>query len=191
MAQLSTQFARLRKQKSLPATRVSDITGFDVSGIYAFEGKRRDARVSTVEAIADAIGARMLVVDTDHRGSTADAAEEIRAALAVKRPDIAAQVLVQVTSDLTALDPFPTLALCYEKPSAVDAWWDAALAGIVELCLSRRGLPFPAWTAQVTGVADARWDPWTEGAIVADPANIPDPLRQRGIWIEESELASA
>ena len=191
MSKVSIQLARARKRKGVPATQVTRSAGFDTSGIYAIENGRRDARERTIEAIADALGTRVLVVDTDHRGSVADAADEIRRALAGRRPDVAAQVLIQVVANLIALEPFPALAISYEKPAPVDNQWDAALAGVVELCLAKRGLPAPAWTADVHGDENARWDPWTGGSVRADAADIPEPLRRRGVWIEEAELASA
>lgn len=190
MTKLATQLARARARKGVPAIQVSQHMGFDISGIYAIENGRRDARASTIDAITDALGFTMLLVDTDHRGSIAEAADEIRGAHAEGRPDVAAQVLVQVVANLTALKPFPALAISYEKPAAVDQYWDAALAGVVEFCLTKRGLPAPAWTADVTGDENARWDPWTGGAVAGDPADIPEPLRRRGVWIEEGELAS-
>jgi transcriptional regulator with XRE-family HTH domain len=190
MTKLSVQLAHARKRKGVPATQVSRSTGFDVSGIYAIENGRRDARESTIESIAGALGAQVLVVDTDHRGSVADAAEEIRRVLADGRSDAAAQVLVQVVANLVALEPLPALAISYEEPAPVDKHWDAALAGVVELYLAKRGLPAPAWTAGILGDENARWDPWTGGAVAAEAAAIPEPLRRRGVWIEEGELAS-
>jgi len=190
MAKISAQFVRARKRKGVPATLISRRTGFDVSGIYAIENGRRNARESTIEAIADALGAAILIVDTDHRGSVLDAAEEISAALAGGRNGEAAQVLVQVAADLAALEPLPALAISYEKPQSIGTLWDAALAGVVETVLVRRGLPAPSWTEEIIGDRNARWDPWTGGNVAADQAEIPEPLRRRGVWIEEGELAS-
>lgn len=188
---LSTQLAQARRNKRLTAATLATRTGFDTSGIYAIEHGRRDARESTLEAIAGALGGQLILVDTDNRGTVADAAEEIRHELTTGNVHGAAQVLVQVFADLTALPALPTLTLAHQPPVPVDERWDAALAGVVELALQKSGLPAPAWTEQVTRTTDIPWDPWTNGAQPLIGQDVPEPLLRRGVFIAEAELASA
>ena len=162
--------------------------GTHASNIYAIESGRRDARLSTVEALVAATDARLLIVDTGRRASAADTAETLRRDLDDAHR---AQALVQLSSNLKSVGLLAKAALTTDPPLPLAPTWDAAIAGIVEHELTRSGLPSPPWVSDVQGLPDGRWDPWTAGRLLPDADRVPEPLRRRGVWIDEVELVSA
>ena len=102
-----------------------------------------------------------------------------------------AQALVQLSSNLKSVGPLAKAALTTDPPLPLAPTWDAAVAGIVEHELTRSGLPSPSWVSDVQGLPDGRWDPWTAGRLLPDADRVPEPLRRRGVWIDEAELVSA
>lgn len=185
------QLKRLRTRKRIPATQLAARSGIDPSNVYAIERGRRDPRVSTAEAYIHALGVTVLVVDTEHRASASDTAEEIRHYLASADTQSATQALMQLVASIRALPALGKIALTFDPPDFVAPHWDAALAGLVESELQSAGLPLPIWLEQIIGDPSWQWDPWTGGAIVLDVAEVPEPLRRRGILISEHELTSA
>lgn len=188
---IGQQLAQLRASKGVPASAIQRSSGIDVSNLYAIERDRRDAHGSTLESIARSLGAQVLVLDTDNRGTVHEASVEIGEALSNDDNHAAAQVLIQVFSNLHALDELPTLALVQDQPVDLDPRWGSALAGIVDLALSSRGLPTPRWLRVPAAALPSPWDPWTGGTVLPDAEDVPEQLLARGVWIEESELRSA
>lgn len=181
------QLARLRREKGVTAPDVARGIGTHASNIYAIESGRRDARLSTGEAVARALGARLLVVDTGSRVSAAEAAAKLRREA---NPAHQTQVFLQLVADLRSASPLGKAALSNETPAPVSSEWDAAVAGVVEIELAGVGLPSPAWVHDVVGTPGAHWDPWTFGRLVPDAGDVPEPLSRRGVWIAETELES-
>ncbi|WP_448720611.1 helix-turn-helix domain-containing protein [Microbacterium natoriense] len=189
---LIDQLLRLRHRRGLPATLLGVRTGIDTSAIYAFEHRRRDPRVSTAEAWARGLGARLIAVDTHGRASAAETAAQIRHHLRDGNRDAAAQALLQLASTLQVCDVLALAALTIDEPEPQGDGWTWAIAGLVEYVTARRGIPTPRWATETTGDPTARWSPWaTELADLVDVDKVPEPLRRRGVLIEAGELDSA
>lgn len=182
------QLAHIRRAKGMTAAALACRIGTHASNIYAIETGRRDPRSSTTGAAAHALGARVLVIDTQGRASARDIAESI---LLSENSTVRIQALVQLVANLQASDLLAKAALTIDPPPAISVEWDAAIAGTVEIELARAGLRTPAWAERATGNPVGRWDPWTAGRLAPDAEDVPEPLRRRGIWITADELASA
>ncbi|WP_298041391.1 helix-turn-helix transcriptional regulator [uncultured Microbacterium sp.] len=186
------QLARFRRRRGVPATVLGARTGIDTSAIYAFEKGRRDPRTSTTQAWAQGLGARLLVVDTHGRASAAEIAALIQEALDQGDANAATQQLLQLVNNLRSSDVLALAALTVDEPDGIAEGWSWAIAGIVEEETARRGLPIPQWAADSAGNPDAGWSPWApELADLVDVEHVPEPLRRRGVLIEEGELISA
>ncbi|WP_455133168.1 helix-turn-helix domain-containing protein [Microbacterium aurum] len=126
---LLEQLARHRRVAGVSAPELALRVGTHASNIYAIESGRRDARLSTVEALVAATDARLLIVDTGRRASAADTAETLRRDLDDAHR---AQALVQLSSNLKSVGPLAKAALTTDPPLPLAPTWDAAIAGIVE-----------------------------------------------------------
>lgn len=189
---LTDQLTQFRRRQGLPATTLGARTGIDTSAIYAFEHGRRDPRTSTAVSWARGMGARVLVVDTHGRASAADSAALIRDELAHGDRNAATQTLLQFVNNLRASDPLAVAALTVDPPENDEDGWSWAIAGIVEDESARRGIPVPDWAAETIGDPDGAWSPWAPELVsLVDTNRVPEPLRRRGVLIEEGELASA
>lgn len=179
--------------RGTPATLLAARSGVHASNIYAIESGRRRPRIDTIEQIAASLGARVVIVDTDHRASAADVAAQIAADLGRGDSQGATAALLQLANNLRASDPVAAYALSADPPPRVDPEWDAAIAGITEWVLSEKGVPVPAWAAEIDGVPGRRWSPWGE-ASEDDPIavdEVPAPLLRRGVLIDSGELDAA
>ncbi|MGO4678758.1 helix-turn-helix domain-containing protein [Microbacterium sp. 2MCAF23] len=186
------QLIRLRHRRRLPATILGARTGIDTSAIYAYEHGRRDPRVSTAEAWARGLGARLIVVDTHGRASAAETAARIQDHLGDGDRNAAAQALLQFASTLQVCDVLAVAALTIDEPESKEDGWTWAIAGLVEYVTARRGIPTPHWVTETSGDPTARWTPWaTELTDLVDVDRVPEPLRRRGVLIEAGELESA
>lgn len=189
---LIDQLVQLRHHRSLPATILGARTGIDASAIYAYEHGRRDPRVSTAEAWARGLGARLIVVDTHGRASAAETAARIQEHRGDGDRNAAAQALLQLASTLQICDVLALAALTVDEPEPQGNGWTWAIAGLVEYATTSRGIPTPDWATETTGDPTARWSPWaTELADLVDVDKVPEPLRRRGVLIEAGELESA
>jgi transcriptional regulator with XRE-family HTH domain len=115
---LIDQLVRLRHHRNLPATILGARTGIDASAIYAYEHGRRDPRVSTAEAWARGLGARLIAVDTHGRASAAETAARIQDHLRVGDRNAAAQALLQYASTLQVCDVLAAAALTVDEPES-------------------------------------------------------------------------
>ena len=86
--------------------------------------------------------------------------------------------------------------LIVTEPSAVDARWDAFLAGLAVFVAERQNLPVPAWADDPNRRLTTRWFliedsmPNRETQLLRDfaEATCPEPFRTRGVYLEPDDL---
>ncbi|KQQ05852.1 MULTISPECIES: helix-turn-helix domain-containing protein [unclassified Rathayibacter] len=175
--------ARLQKGWSLRATAAK--SGLAAPNLSAIEKGRRGATVGTLERVAESLGIAFVPVQTGGRRTVADAVQSI----GTHDGTAGYRVLVQLSDDLSAVEPFLRALLAAERPAAISPRWDAAVAGLVEWRLEAVGMPSPAWVMETTGDVGWEWSP-SGGPLPARPDRVPDPLLRRGVLIEADELES-
>jgi transcriptional regulator with XRE-family HTH domain len=189
---LVTITAALRRTRSRSGRSLSWVAaraGIAESNLSTIEHGRREPRAATIDRLAAALDVTFVPVATGGRSTTAEAADHVAAALAAGDTDTAYRAIVQVADDLASASPYLRALLAAEAPVAIDAGWNAFLAGVVEWRLTQAGLPTPEWIrAQVRDPAV----PWAPPSTIlpARPDHVPEPLRRRGIQVEADELTS-
>lgn len=181
---------RTRARSGRSLAWVAERAGVAESNLSAIEHGRREPRASTIDRLAAAMDVTFVPVATGGRSTTAEAADQIAAALAAGDTAIAYRVIVQVADDLFSASPYLRALLTAEAPIAIDQDWDAFLAGVVEWRLQQAGVPAPEWVrAQVRDLGT----PWAPPSAIlpARPEHVPATLRRRGISVEADELTSA
>ncbi|MGO1769121.1 MAG: helix-turn-helix domain-containing protein [Microbacterium sp.] len=184
------QLTSLRRRKRRPARLVSERTGIASSNIYAIERGRRDPSTATLERLADGVGARLFVVDTEGHSPVSETVARIRRRVEGGQSHNAYRHLIQISDDLAGAPADVACFIAYAAPPSIDAGWDAAIAGVVEYRLAQRGLPLPEWLADHGRTAGPDWGP-SRAPYPIDAADVPEPLLRRGVWIEADELTSA
>lgn len=182
------QVATGRKSRKIPAARVAERTGLRTSNLYAIEHGRRSPTADTLERAAAGAGLRLLAVDVEGNPIAADVAEEIAAA-----PDdeTAYRAWLQLNNVLARANPVTQVLLTAVEPRPVNRDWDAALAGLIEWRLRQKHTPLPEWVQRPARTESGRWAPWPDIRVIdADPELVPEPLRRRGVLVEEGELES-
>lgn len=183
------QVAALRKHRGTSARTIAERSGVHTPNIYAIEHGRRDPAASTLERIAEAAGVKLLAVDTDGIPFVFETARVLQEAVAANAPLDAYRQLIQLSDDLVAADAATAGVLAHTPPTSLLREWKAAVAGIVEWRLQSKGTPLPSWLNEGAAL-QGPWRPF-EVPYEIDEAAIPEPLRRRGVWIEEGELTSA
>ncbi|WP_404444198.1 helix-turn-helix transcriptional regulator [Microbacterium marinum] len=182
---------RARANSSLSLRALARQAGIAPANLSVIENGRRDPTAATAERIARALGVELVALDTKGRVTAAAAADAIKEAAS---PQVAYRAYLQLASDLAAASPFDRVILSAEQPGATHTRWDDAIAGLVEWLLKRDHAPVPDWVADRPGNADSPWEPQrtnTPVALHADIRRAPEPLRRRGVAIEEEELTAA
>lgn len=185
-----TQIAALRRRNRISGTRVASLAGTSASNIYAIENGRRDPSASTLERIAGAAGIRLLAFPSEGASFVSDTAEVLRHRVDVGDNRGAYRQLIQISDDLVRTSPWTASLLSYPAPPTVALGWEAAIAGIVEWRLGEKGLPAPDWTRTYGRELRDRWEPFPS-PYEPQPAEVPEALRRRNVWIERAELESA
>ena len=188
------ELAAARRAQGLTAVQLSALTGLQPSNIYAIEHGRRQARVATLETIAAGLGVRFLLVDTRGRASVAETAKRIRDYRDAGDIDAAGTAFAQLVNNIRESSVLAKAALTQDAPPEVCPEWDATIAGTVEWLLRDTSLPLPAWVLGTDGDPSWSWSPWgrvPDGSYLHSSRDIPEPLRRRGILIEEGELEAA
>jgi transcriptional regulator with XRE-family HTH domain len=182
---------RARENSALSLRALARETGIAAANLSVIENGRRDPTAATAERMARALGVEFVALDTKGRVTAAAAADAIREAAS---PQGAYRAYLQLANDLAAASPFDRVILAAEQPSATNTRWDDALAGLVEWLLNEEHAPVPDWVKDRPGDADSPWEPQrtnTPLALHADIERAPEPLRRRGVAIEEEELTAA
>lgn len=191
---ITEQLAVARRAQGLTALQLSALTGLQASNIYAIENGRRQPRAETLETIAAGLGVRFLLVDTRGRASVAETAERIREYFDAADVDAARTAFSQLMNSLRESRVLTKAALTQERPSPISPEWDATLAGAVEWVLRDTDLPIPAWVFDTGGDPSWSWSPWgqvTDDSYLHTSTEVPEPLKRRGIFIEEGEMEAA
>lgn len=186
------QLVRARKQRGISAAEVALRAGIQRSNLSAIERGRRDCTVSTLEKLAAGAGLRLVVTDLGGRPLVSETARSIGRYVAECNEAAAYRALLQLNNDLASAGPSEAEVLANVEPDPISPEWDAAVAGLVEWRLADIGASLPAWTSRKVRNAAIHWAPWSEIRVVEpDPAEVPEPLRRRGVYLEKGELASA
>lgn len=183
------QVATLRKREGVPGTLVAQRAGTGASNIYAIEHGRRDPSASTLERIAEAAGVRLLAFPAQGAAFVSETAALLRERAVSGDNAAAYRQLIQISDDIERVTPTTASLLAYIQPPQIDPGWEAAIAGVVEWQLTQKGAPRPEWLRSYGLGVDRRWEPLPAGYEI-DPIDVPEPLRRRNVWIQQSELDS-
>jgi transcriptional regulator with XRE-family HTH domain len=158
--------------------------------ISDIESGDRDTTVGKLSQILRAVDYSVVAVPTT-RPTIADWAVRL-AGLVRTDPGGIEKSLVQITDDLSAVEPATRVALCVTPPPPIGSTaLDAALAGIVDHVLTRQGLPTPSWVDDPSRVAEPAWD-LIDAPALRDAARdaTPEPLRRRNVFIPADFFSS-
>lgn len=186
---------RARTRSGLTQAEVAQLVATSQPSYNAIESGNRVPRVDTALKSLESVGLQLCAFPS-RRASTYAISQSIVRAIEENSHDIAWRLLVQLADNLRNADPSEAVGLALTEPeSDLDKEWANAFAGVVEFCLTSRGLPVPPWTQLLaqplaTPVLYDVFDGW-KLATGENAHQVPKTLRQRGIFIEESELISA
>lgn len=165
-------------------------TGLEPSNISHIEAGRRDPRSSTLERIADGLGARLIAVHTHGQRLIADAPETIDDWLRRGDEGAALAYVARLVQSLQGKDAVTVLTIALAPPRSINPEWDALLAGIAEWQLDAVGAPLPAWVTEPPGRDHQDW--WAPASAPAvndvDRADVPQPLLDRGVMLSRVTL---
>jgi len=182
--------ARLNAGRSL--NDVAAASGIAASNLSAIEHGRRLPTIGTVDLITSAIGVEFVLVPSRGRATVARASAAIGEAES-SAPVAAYRTFLQLADDLASVNAFQRVLLAAEEPLRIRSRWDDAIAGLVEWRLTQARAPLPDWVAERDDVGEQLWQPQRTAKSLplgSDPRRVPEPLRRRGILIEEAEFAS-
>jgi transcriptional regulator with XRE-family HTH domain len=180
-----TSLRRVRARQALSLRALGERVGIAASNLSTIESGRRGSSTATAERIAQALGVTLVPVELGGRITVAEASEYF-----VDADDRRSyRLLLQVANDLQSALPYVRTLLVAEKPRALTARWDAALAGLVEYFMDDSGLPSPDWAGDRLGDISWNWSP-SGGPLVPDEELVPEPFRRRGVLVEAGELES-
>jgi transcriptional regulator with XRE-family HTH domain len=180
-----------RQSNHLTQQVVARRAGVPQSSVARAESGAHDLRVDGLERLIRAAGWQLVTIPTLRRTVDATAAA-VRDDLARGREDAAFRDVLQLNDDLLAERGAMRVVLTIAAPGATgDVRYDALIAGLVEWRLARDRLPRPEWLT----IAPRLRTPWWVDPSTADDAAVaaatPSPLRRRGVFLDEAELASA
>lgn len=187
---ITAALRRTRSRSGRSLGWVAARAGIAESNLSTIEHGRREPRAATIDRLAAALDVTFVPVATGGRSTTAEAADQVAAALAALDTATAYRAIVQVADDLASASPYLRVLLAAEAPVAIGEGWDAFLAGVIEWRLAQAGLPLPEWIRAQVRDPGVPWAP-PSAILPARPARVPEPLRRRGIQVEADELASA
>lgn len=193
MTAIVNQLTAARSRSGIAATALARLTGTNATNIYAIEHGRRVPRADSVDRLARSLGGSVLYVDTGNRATAADSAASIAECVRSGDDEAAYRDWLQLGNWLASADPTTAVVLTYEPAAPISPEWDAAVAGLVEWRLTGLGAPVPTWVTETPGLTDAHWEPWPAIRGIVEPIvdDVPEPLRRRGIFVEEGELSFA
>jgi len=190
---ITSALRRARENAGISLRGAATTSGVGAGNLSAIERGLRDPTTATTSKIADAIGIRFIPMRPQGRSSAADAVETIVDAEAAGDPAAAYRALLQLADDLAAASAVDRLLLTVEEPTRTGSRWDDAVAGLAEWRLGESKTPVPEWVTARRGDAAETWEPQRSAfalGLRSDPDRVPEPLRRRGVLIEEAELAS-
>lgn len=181
---------QVRRGSGLTQRVVSRRARVPQSVIARAETGGRDLTSSSLDRIVRAAGYQLTAIPT-LRVTAAETADLTSRDLHAGHLDAAYRNVIQLADDLAAEHGALRLALtiCPPPPTG-DTRFDAWIAGLVEWRLDTEGLAHPPWLAAAPSLGEYWWiDEFTAGDESVIEAT-PDPLRARGVIIDEAELTS-
>ncbi|MFB2583748.1 helix-turn-helix domain-containing protein [Herbiconiux liukaitaii] len=191
---IASSLRRARENAGISLRSVASTSGVGAGNLSAIERGLRDPTTATAAKIATALGIRFVPVKTDGRVSAAETIEGIAETEGTGDSPAAYRTFLQLANDLAAVSAVDRLLLTVEEPGRTGTRWDDAIAGLAEWRLQQAGAPLPDWIVNRRGRRDQPWEPQRTSFALALRANedrVPEPLRRRGILIEEGELSAA
>lgn len=177
--------ARLRA--GLTSQQLADRVSTSKTAISEIENGRRGVSVDKFDALLGAMGSQKLVV-VSPTPPPYEYAYDVMAALVTGNKSRAYRRIIGLADQLLSLDEATRIALCVTPPRSTGSpIHDAALAGIVEFCLS--GLPQPEWLHDDWRTMSSP-QPFLEGTInfVPELDEVPPALLKHGVLIDERSL---
>jgi len=155
------------------------------------ENGRADATVTRLDKLLASLDFQLSILPTRLRPALL-AADDVRSALALADERTALREVVQLSDDLQRADPATRVALVVAPPATTgQARYDALLAAVVDVILSRDGLPRPAWLDEPSRALGDPWDLEPVPALRSAARAVTPPAAARhGIYLDPAELVS-
>jgi len=189
IAGLLLHSARLSRKVSTRA--LATASGSSQPSISSVENGRADATATRLNKLLAPLDYQLAILPTRLRPAH-QAAADIGRALARADERTALREVVQLSDDLQRADPATRVALVVAPPATTgQARYDALVAAVVDVLLSRDGLPRPAWLDEPARVLIDPWDLEPVPALRA-AARLVTPLAagRHGIYLDPAELLS-
>ena len=180
-----------RQSRRLSTRALATASGTSQPGISSVENGHADATATRLDKLLRPLEFQLSILPTRLRPAFL-AADDIRGALALADERTALREVVQLSDDLQRADPATRVALVVAPPATTgSARYDALLAAVVDVLLSRDGLPRPAWLDEPARVLDDPWDFEPVLALRAAARTLTPPAAARhGVYLDPAELAS-
>jgi len=180
-----------RQSRKLSTRALATVSGTSQPGISSVENGRADATATRLDKLLAPLDFQLSILPTRLRPAHL-AADDIRGALARADERTALREVVQLSDDLQRADPATRVALVVAPPATTgQARYDALLAAVVDVILSRDGLPRPAWLDEPSRALGDPWDLEPVPALrAAARAVTPLAAVRHGIYLDPAELAS-
>ena len=180
-----------RQSRRLSTRALATASGTSQPGISSVENGRADATATRLDKLLTPLDFQLSILPTRLRPAFL-AADDIRGALARTDERTALREVVQLSDDLQRADPATRVALVVAPPATTgSARYDAMLAAVVDVLLSRDGLPRPAWLDEPTRALRDPWDFEPVFALRAAARTVTPPAAARhGIYLDPAELVS-
>lgn len=180
-----------RQSRKLSTRALATASGASQPGISSVENGRADATVTRLDKLLASLDSQLSILPTRLRPALL-AADDIRGALARADERTALREVVQLSDDLQRADPATRVALVIAPPATTgQARYDALLAAVVDVILSRDGLPRPAWLDEPSRALGDPWDLEPVPALRAAARAVTPPAAARhGIYLDPAELVS-
>lgn len=180
-----------RQSRKLSTRALATVSGTSQPGICSVEKGRADATVTRLDELLSPLDFQLSILPTRMRPAFL-AADDIRGALARADERTALREVVQLSDELQRADPATRVALVVAPPATTGhARYNALLAAVVDVILSRDGLPRPAWLNEPSRALGDPWDLGPVPSLRAGARAVTSPAAARhGIFLDPAELAS-
>jgi transcriptional regulator with XRE-family HTH domain len=158
-------------------------------GITALETGREDATAARLDRLLAPLGFQLMALPTRLRPASR-AAADVYACLANGDTRTAFREILQLAADLQLADPAIRVALAVTPPATTgDLRYDALLASVVDVLLTRARLPRPTWLDEPGWALADPWDVEPVDALrAAARALTPPAARRHGVYLDPAEL---
>jgi transcriptional regulator with XRE-family HTH domain len=180
-----------RHSRNLSTRGLAKLAHVNQPGITAVERGHEDATATRLEKLLAPLGCQLSLLPTRLR-PVWKAADRVRAALDEGDTRTAQREVIQLSDDLQRAEPATRVALAIAPPTSTgNQRYDALIAAVVDLLLSRDNLPRPVWLDDDLRALSEPWDFEPVAKLrEAARAATPEAVRRHGIYLDPAELVS-